>query len=126
MLVYTVSTRGQPTTFRIDVSTGRRTLVGRGKASVTPNSTNVLLVTEMAISGLYRGRLSLVKPDGSRTVLDERIMAFGNLGWSPDGTEVAYMKQSGLWIADLRTRKARQVLHWNLPRAQAKGPLVWK
>jgi len=120
------STRPYPssTAYVVDVRTGRLSPLARGGASFAPSGRDLLLATAGdGPSGLYDGRLTIIRADGKHALLDHQVNA---AAWSRDGRKIAYMKQNGLWIGDVTTLKTRRVLKWNLPPNQEKGPLIWR
>ena len=113
-----------PTAFVVDVATGRQTTLAPGGASFAPSGRDLLLGTAGdGPSGLYQGRMTIIRADGTHALLDHQVNA---TAWSRDGKQIAYMKQNGLWIGDVTTLTTRRVLKWNLPPNQEKGPLIWR
>ena len=88
----------------------------------------MLFITEDPIPNtLYRGRIHVIKAGSRRrsVVAVKALSALPYVAWSPRGDQIAYLKQNGLWVVDIATRKTRRVLTWAPPTGQYKGPVLW-
>ena len=124
----TIAYRDRQVTFVVAVATGRRTRLGEGEAHFSPRGGHMLFITEDRIPATgYRGRIHVIKAGSRRrsAVAVKALAALPYVAWSPRGDQIAYLRQNGLWIVDIASRKTRRVLTWALPAGQYKGPLLW-